>query len=374
MNWSKGFTATYYAYVIDPDSWRETERIYIVGGSIKREEDGLRQSANIDCKGYAPELEQWVRVYLDTEQEGASAHEALFTGIATSPGWDYNGVVRSDTLECYSVLKPAEDVLAKRGAYLPAGTNGARAVAALLAVCPCPIVIEGESDNLQEAIIAEDDETNLSLADKVLAAINWRLRITGDGTVTICPPAEDESGSFDEINNDAVELDVSVQRDLFSCPNVFQAISGDMTAIARDDSVDSILSTVNRKREVWAQENDCDLSTGESIAEYARRRLGELQTIALTASYKRRFYPAILPTDLVALNFPKQQMAGTFRVTSQTIDLGYGASTSEEVTTTAKLPEVKRDRGPIPAQTYTLIDSAGNAIVTDDGDNILIVG
>ena len=49
MDWSKGYSATYYAKRVDPATWRDLETIKLTGGSIKREPSGLRESADIEC-------------------------------------------------------------------------------------------------------------------------------------------------------------------------------------------------------------------------------------------------------------------------------------------------------------------------------------
>ena len=74
MNWKNGFSASYYAYVVDPASWRETERLEITGGSINRSGDGLRDSADVECTAYDHKKERYIRVYLDAKQNGAAEH------------------------------------------------------------------------------------------------------------------------------------------------------------------------------------------------------------------------------------------------------------------------------------------------------------
>jgi hypothetical protein len=331
MKWNNGYSASYYAYIIDPVSWREKERIEITGGSISRSEDGLRESADIECKAYEHGKEQYIRVYLDAWQNGAASHEPLFTGLATSPSRDIDGYFEKNTLECYSVLKAADDVLLDRGYYVPAGTDGAAAVKDLLSVSPAPVFVNGSAPGIQKSIIAEDGESRLSMAEKVLAVIGWRMRISGDGTIEICPEATSQLAEFDPIEQDVIEPSITVDYDWYSCPNVFRAIQDDLSAVARDDSPESPLSTVNRGREVWAEETSCDFNTGESISEYALRRLKELQSISTTAAYERRYHPGILVGDVIRLRYPKQGLDGLFQVTSQTVELGYGAKTSEEV-------------------------------------------
>ena len=331
MEWNKGFQVSYYAYVIDPESWREKEVLQITGGTIDREEDGLRESANIETVKYEQEEEHWIRVYLDAEQSGAAAHVPVFTGLACSPSMAFDGELYTSTLEGFSVLKPANDVLLTRGYYVPSGSNGAKVIKDLLSVTPAPVEIEGEAPDIISAIISEDGETHLSMADKVLKALDWRLRISGDGTITITEKAKDISGSFDALDQDMIEPEVSISKDWYECPNVFRAVQDDVIAVARDDDPESPLSTVNRNREIWEEETSCEFNSGESIAEYAKRRLKELQKVEITASYDRRFMPDIFVGDLIRIKYPKQGLDSIFEITSQKIELGPGGRTSEEV-------------------------------------------
>lgn len=104
---------------------------------------------------------------------------------------------------------------------------------------------------LAESIVAEDGESNLSMADRILDAIGWRLRIDGDGTIRIMPAAADPVARLDPISNDLLEPKIKITADWYNCPNVLIVVAGDVTAVARDDDPDSPLSTVSRGREVW---------------------------------------------------------------------------------------------------------------------------
>ena len=106
MDWSKGFSSRYYISVLDRTTWRDLRRLEITGGSIKREDSELRESADIDFADYSEETEQLmsteglIRVWLDAKQDGDSSHIPLFTGLATSPGRNINGRLVTNTLEC----------------------------------------------------------------------------------------------------------------------------------------------------------------------------------------------------------------------------------------------------------------------------------
>ena len=332
MNWDKGYSARYYAAIVDPATWRDVGRIELTGGTVSREYSGLRQSADIDCVDYDQGVEQWIRIYLDARSEDGSGHEPLFTGLSTSPDQNIKGRWTENSVQCYSVLKPADDVILTRGWYAPVEMSAVSLIRQLLAPVPAPFenAIEGEPKSLESAIVAEDGETNLTMIEKILAALNWDLRIAGDGSLTLV--SNEDIGSvmtFDPLSFDVIETEIKVSADWYSCPNVFMAVNNDMTGIARDESDDSILSIQNRGREVWMYESGVSLGEDETIAQYATRRLAEEQRVGVSVSYDRRFVPGVMPGDLVTLHYPEQGLTGDYLVESQSITLGYGAKTSE---------------------------------------------
>ena len=333
MNWDKGYSALYYMTRVDPATWRDVERIEITGGSIKREKDGLMQSADIGCINYSPGIEQWIRVYLVANQTGDTQREALFTGLATSPDGDYTARGRMENqLQCYSVLKPADDIYLQRGWYAQTGLHGALIIQRLLSVCPAPVEIaEEESPMLEKPLIAEDNETNLTMAAKILETINWRIRISGDGRIYIEPYPTTASATFDPLEFDVIEPQIKISDDWYECPNVFRAVYDDMTGIARDEDPASMLSIPTRGREVWMTENNVELAKNETIAQYAVRRLKEEQRHFRTAEYDRRYIPELMPGDLINMHYPEQGLDGLFEIESQGIDLGHGARTAEKI-------------------------------------------
>ena len=333
MNGSKGFTARYYATTVDPLTWRDGQVFNITGGSIKLTEDGLRESADIQTKDFDPYAEHWVRIYLDARQDDEEPELVpLFTGLASLPNKTYNGRKQSSAVQCYSVLKPAEDVLLPLGWYANAGTNGARLIYELLSeVIPAPISIDGVSPAIDQTIVAESGETRLSIVDYILTIIDWRLRIDGRGEITICPAAAEPVAEFDADSYDVIGLDVTVENNWYDCPNVFRAISDDVMAIARDEDPNSRYSIQNRGREVWMEDTGVSLSTNETIGQYAQRRLKEEQLLGYNLSYDRRFHPLVRPSDFVSVRYPEQDISGVFEVISQTISIEYGAKVNEEV-------------------------------------------
>ena len=329
MDWSKGFSASYYLTLVDPVTWRDTERIEITGGSVSRTFSGLRQSADVDCTTFEPDRERWVRVWMDAVQDGDASHEALFTGLTSVSETTLNGSKTTIPLSCYSVLKPCEDVLLDKGYYVFRGESVRQTIGELLSATPAPVVISGTPPELMQTIIAERGENHLSMVNKLLDAIGWRLRIDGDGTIRVGAWDNTPASTFG-VWNDVIEPRVSLKADWFKCPNVFRATSGDLTAIARDDSRNSPLSTVNRGREVWREDTNVKL-TDEGLEQYAQRRLVELQAYAYSVKYTRRYDPAVNVSDVVRLHYPEQNLMNDYAVMRQDIRLGYGCPVSEEV-------------------------------------------
>ena len=329
MEWSRGYTTEYYAEYVDPVTWRGIRRFEITDGKAVRKETGLRHSADIGCTDEVGD-DKWVRLWMNTLQNGSAGHEAIFTGLTSTPSDDIDGYRISYSVQLYSVLRPADKYLLPLGWYAPKGAIGAVVIKDLLSVTPAPVSIEGDSPALAQNIIAENNETALTMVDKVLDAMGWRMVIDGYGQITVKPYSNEPIARYDPLDNDAIEPKISVDRDRYNCPNVFRARRDDLLAIARDDNINSEFSTVNRGYEIWEQELDVSLSDSESIGDYAERKLKELQKYAVSAEYDRRFNPNITVTDVIYMNYPRQKIVGLYRVTNQSIELGHGGRTSEE--------------------------------------------
>ena len=328
MDFTKSYKAAFYAAFLDPVTWNEQGRFEIVSGSVSRTDSGQRATAELTVREYDEPIDRWVRIYMDCDQNGSRAHEALFTGIVSTPGSEHNGAIENVKLQAYSPLKAAEDIKLQLGWYVPAGRNGAAVIRDLLKKQPAPVEVVGTAPVLSEAIVAEQNENCLSMTEKVLSSINWIMQVAGDGTI-ILKKASAESVLDMGPQQDIVETTFSKGRDWFSCPNVVFATTGTASYEARDDDPESELSTVSRGREVQVFEENVTLSDNETIRKYAERRLTELQARTETASYTRRYMPDVLVGDNVRLDYGS--LSGLFTVESQTITLGTAARTQEAV-------------------------------------------
>ena len=334
MNWNKGFSALYEMKKVDPVSFMDAGSFVFTAGTIIRSDDTLVESADLTMKQDPGEC--WIRIYLKARQREDGERIALFTGLTCTPERSVDGNRVSFPVECYSVLKPAEDILVKRGYFAPTGASGALLAAELLKVGPAPVVCDENSPCLLDPIIAEDYDTNLSMAWKIIDAIGWRIRIAGDGTIHICPRPEQPAAVFDAFENDSIEPQITDVQDWYSVPNCFRVISGESYAEVKNID-ENYLSIRSRRQsrggtgEIWAQDTAAAINDGESLSEYAARMLKEAQAPARSIKYDRRFRPDVTVSDLVRLHYPKQGIDGVFRVSEQKITLGHGCRTTEEV-------------------------------------------
>ena len=329
MDYRHGYIASYSVAVVDPRTWLDVGWLKIISGSTSRSETGLRQSADMTVRRYDKSIDKYVRVYLDTNQNGARAREPLFTGIATSPGDDHKEGVTDIRIQCYSVLKDAEDISLPLGWYAPAGASTAIILRQLFKGLPEPLIIAAGSPALSENIVAEASENVLTMTDKILTAINWRAQITGRGEIMFSPKPTDPAEYFGLNRNAVVETDFSHGRDFFNCPNVLRVSAGNESYIARDDDPNSPLSTVSRGREVQRSEDNITLAESETLQAYGVRRLRELQQMTETAQYTRLYLPGINVGDIVELNYP--ELKGRYTVTGQTMQFGAPCSVQESV-------------------------------------------
>ena len=328
MDWTKGFSASYIAMKVNPSTWEDEGEILITGGKIDRDiESALIESANIETTEDLGEL--WIRLYLVAKQGDGAERIPLFTGLTSSPTRSLSGYNPSYSVDCFSVLTPCADRMLPRGWFAPKDGNGAAIIADLLGIAGAEVETFEGGGALTGAIVAESGETYLSMAHKVADAIGWQIRIDGRGKIHVEPFPDNPSVRFNN-DNDVIQPNIKDTRDWYSCPNVLRVTYESYAAIARDDDPESPLSTVNRGREIWAEEA-AQLSSSAPLAEYAQQRLKELQSPAREITYTRRFMPDLRPGDLVGIALPGADIDGTFRIKSQTVELGYGADTEEVV-------------------------------------------
>ena len=186
VDFSRGISATYYATRVNPQTWADAGEISIISGEVtKNATSDIVVSADIAVNEDIG-AEDWIRVYMIAEQNGAKERVPIFTGIVSSPSRDINGNSETRKLDCYSVLKVASDILLPLGWFAPARTSGGELIRILLSDLPCPVELDEGSPNIISSFVAGNNDSKLSVAQEIAEAINWQIRVNGDGSVRIC--------------------------------------------------------------------------------------------------------------------------------------------------------------------------------------------
>lgn len=373
MNYTRGYKASFYAVLIDPVSWMELDRINVTSGSITNTESGLRQTARLTVRDFDQTQEHWLRIYMDARQDANIDHVALFTGLAEAPSQDIDAPVITNDLECYSVLEPINTPMIF-GEYIPYGVNAGTAIKRLLKPTKAPVEIDPNTPIIQDYIIAEENETNLTMIEKILKAVStdsvgWQMVIDGMGTIRVRPRPTKPALVVSAKGVDIIKSELKVTHDWFKVPNVFKATSGDAVAVAKDENPDSPYSTASRGREIVVTERDVTLAEDEGLAEYAKRRLAEEQQIAEIAEYPRRFMPGVYVGDIVRADY--DVLNGDYEVTQQDISFTHNGELQEKVKRISK--QVVNALDIEPKKTWSALVMPGDDyLIMPDGKKLVL--
>jgi hypothetical protein len=333
MDWGRGYTSKYIGTLVDPDTWKDLVEIPIVDGQMTRDiETDLVESASVTITDDYSDRELLFRIYMIAKQEGSILNRvALFTGVGIAPTKTINGRIFSYSIDLQSVLKFADDRLLPLGWYASTGMPGAYIVRNLFR--ECGIQVDNDISNspaLKEEIVAESSESYLSMAVKIIKAIEWRIRIDGFGVVHIEPLPTTSSLLISSLGLDIIEKEITDKKDWYSCPNVLRITTDTGCCIIKDsnENMAARYSIPNRGREIWAEE-EANLSENETVTEFAYKRLKELQKPQRELSYTRKFNPNVYVGDILYLKYAAQGIDGMFRVSNQNIPFTHGSATGE---------------------------------------------
>lgn len=330
MDWNQGYASTWRLYSVDRSTWGDGDEIEgLVSASVTKDsESSLVEDASISIDGEP--INGYVRLVLEAKNTEGAARADIGTFLVTSPKRSINGQLVSIDLECYSVLKPAEDKLLPPGWYFPEGGDPIAGASELLGgVLQCP-VIPSESDiKTDEIKVAESNETILSMVNYLLTDTDYFIDIDGKGRVTIKKKPEEITVSFDTKENDVLMPEITDESDIFDIPNILRVSdsNGKYQTIINDDE-NSSTSVANLGWEKWSAEQ-LSLDADESLLSKGSERLEELSKSTRKISYTREFDPSIKVNDLALYLLPRQGIVGSFRIVSQSISIGAGATVSE---------------------------------------------
>ena len=358
INWTDTMQQLYEHYLVDPGTWHDVRRLDEVISA------DLTHDLTSDTMGNASiettELldENYIRTYLVARQGGYEYKTCLGTFLYMSSGDEFDGVIHTYSMTGYSPLIELKETLPPPGWFVPSGTNIPETVAKIVTDnCRAEKSLENAlgrggriGTSLIQNYVANINDDWLSVITGLLqsgASDKYALTLDARGVVSMEKVMEPEAMSpmwtYDDGNSSILMPNVSLGVDLYGIPNVVEVIySGASPLMARvvNDDPESIVSTVNRKREIVRRITDVNMPgtpTQEAIEEYARLLLESLSTINNKITYSHAYCP-VRVGDCVLLNYTRAGLNNVkARVISQNIKCTPGCIVSETALYTTKL-------------------------------------
>lgn len=327
MNWGQSYTATWRVFRVNRQTWADGDMLSnIDSANLSRTADGkLLESGGFSLTG---EFESdYYRIVMTAEQGGLIERVEVATLLFEVDGGtvDY-GTVES-TVDGHSVLYPAYTTSIITGEYAPAGADGVLYVRNLLQnTIHAPIQTEG-SFTLNDHLVFELGASVIEAVWTVLDAMDYIIQIDGHGTVHIRPKPTTPSLILDGANTGIISNGIDFSASMSEIPNRYIVMDDGIVTTAINNSDSSPVSTVNRGYTVDVIDTAPTPTNGETLSEYASRRLHQLSVLRDERSYTREFAPDLYPYSLISASI--DGLFGDYRVVSQSITCDNGITVSE---------------------------------------------
>ena len=147
--------------------------------------------------------------------------------------------------------------------------------------------------------------------------------------MTIKEKTDDIVATFDTFENDVLMPELTDESDIFDIPNVLRVTdsNGKYETIYNTDE-QSATSVEALGWEKWSTEQ-LSLDFGETLLGKGAERMEELSKSTRKISYSREFDPDVKVNDVALFLLPQQGIVGSFRIISQSLDIGKGVKVSE---------------------------------------------
>ena len=349
-DWTKSMQQTFEYYVVDPGTWRDSEKLENVKScTISRDADAdTLGSATIDMVDTLGEC--YVRVYLITIQNGVREKHPLGTFLVQTPSSSFDGKMRSVSMDAYTPLLELKESLPPLGFSLFKEENVMdKAYMHVRENARAPVVRTRSSETLNYDFVSNESDTWLTFIRDLIANAKYTFALDEMGRILFAPKQETASlqpiWTFDDGNSSILYSDISIDHDLYGIPNVVEVTystpSNDIYyARVVNDDPNSPTSIVNRGREIphrVVNPSFTGVASEEQVKEYARQLLKEMSTVEYIVSYSHGYCPVRLG-DCVRLNYSRAGITDVkAKIISQSIKCESGCPVSEKAVFTAKL-------------------------------------
>lgn len=313
------YSAGWRVRKMNVDTWLPEDEVSgIQKVSIKHDsadDAPLMQSGDMETSGLIEE--GYYRIEMLPDGGGL---ENIATLLFTPDGSEFDYEAWGGSATGVSVLAGASDTKFRQGAYASKGSDAAAYCASLLRSCiPAPVIIE-DTFTLGDHVVHDLGSSYLDGIWDVLDAGGLCMQIDGSGTVSI-KRIPDEPDLIISAQNEKLLMPTIKQKlPLDDAPNVVIVYDDDQEAIAINDDPTSPTSIQARGRRIEEVEDSPTRKEGETLQQYADRKLQEDSEIYETYDIEREFWPGVFPYSLVRSNLPRTGITGDFRVMSQTLE------------------------------------------------------
>lgn len=350
IDWTKSMQQAYEFYEVDPWTWKDKRKLSeIKSCTISRDfNTETLYSASVDTTESLGEM--YIRAYMVPIQNGEKYKIPLATVLVQTPSESFDGMVKSFSLDAYSPLIELKDDYPPIGYSVLKGENIMdKAVALCKEHLRAPVIAPTDSTKtLDYSLIADVSENWLSFISALIRKADFIFDIDENGQIMFAPIQETKSLKpkwiYDDSNSSILYPSISVERDLYGIPNVVEVIysteSGYLYSKVTNDDNASLISTVNRGREIVYRESNPSfygVPTQAMIDEYAIQLLEQLSTLEYKVSYSHGYSPAKIG-ECVLLNYEKANIKNTkVRILTQSISCSSGCQVSETAVYATKL-------------------------------------
>ena len=349
VDWLQSMIQTYEYYIVDPVTWKDTERIDTVKTcTINRDADAeTLGSASFSIDNFSEEA--YIRVYLITIQNGVTEKHPLGTFLVQTPKLNFNGSISSYDIDAYTPLIELKESNPPIGYSILKGENVMDNVYRITREnLRAPVVEPDDRTKLFSDFISSPDENWISFLYDLMGNAKYKYDLDEMGRVLFAPIQDITSLQYVWIYNDDNSSilcpEITVNKDLYGVPNVVEivysnGVSNLYSRIVNDDK-SSPISTVNRGREIVHRVTDLQLGgipTQKQLDEYAVKLLKSLSSIECKVTYSHGYCPVRLG-DCVLLNYSRAGLNNVkAKVTSQSIKCVSGCTVNETAVFTSNL-------------------------------------
>lgn len=349
INWHESMEQTYEFYKVDPNSWRDSERVTTITSCTITRDASNSTLGSVSISMTEDIGECYIRVYLVANQNGERRKFALGTFLIQTPHVNFDGKCVSISVDGYTPLIELKNSKPPIGYSLLKGQPIMNAVSLIAREhLRAPVVMTDSSHVLEADFVSSLDEDWLTFTTDLMTSAKFSYMLDEMGNVMFQPDQNTSSlqpvYTYTDDNSSILYPSFKDERDLYGIPNVVEVVYSSslgyrFSRIVNDDE-NSIVSTKSRGRDIVHRETNpkfAGVPTQDMLDAYATQLLKSLSSLSHKITYSHAFNTTRIG-DCVVLNYTRAGIHNVkARIISQSIKCTTGCSIQETAVYTTKL-------------------------------------